>query len=242
MLLCQVGGLELLLSNITVPNSCWSNQSSPSQLRLCKIQSQPHTSSVEDPLSVHVSLLVNEDLSWTVFVQGKQVEQSNTPLLSTIPANLDGSSCTQLLTLLDTALLCPGHPDPRYMEMAEHRKGTFIGQDGRVRATFDKRHIIDSSGKIYSSTIRTTACEFLTDGSVCHSCMAFGSTLRSMYYRWSTRTEETSKYTNNRLYNIILKLPAGLIAALSPKLSIYYKIFPYVRLPSLYLYYIESTS
>lgn len=195
----KVEGFELLQSLIKLPSPDWCNQSSSSQIRLCKVSSQPHCSSVEDPLSIYISLLVDENLSWTVFVQGKQIDRNNTPLLSTVPDTLDSSGLVSLLALLNSAAICPGHPDPRYTELAEHRKGTFTSQDGRVRATLDKRHTVASGGRVYQSTIRTTGCELLTDdGGMCDECKAFGSTLRSMYSRWSARADEVSKYTNNR--------------------------------------------
>ena len=193
--------LEILHLSIKLPGPEWFDQSVTSslyQIRLCKITSHAQTSTSAEPLSLSCSLLVNEDRSWNVFIHGQAQEIRQHNFFSAVPDYLDCNTINDLLQALHLGTICPGHTDHRYHDMAKHRKGTFIGEDGRVRATLQSLHPVVYNGEVFSSTIRTTECELLTSDSICPKCKAFGVTLRSLYSRWSTRSDETSKYTNNK--------------------------------------------
>ena len=165
--------MEILHSSLELPSPEWVDQTAqnlPSQIRLCKITSFAHNSSA-DPLSLSCTLMVNDDLSWDVFALGQRVER-HTTLLSAFPDCLNCTTLKDLLTALHTATICCGHPDPRYIDMAKHRKGTFIGGDGTARATLQYQYPVIHNGEIFSSTIRTTGCELLSITSVCSKCKA----------------------------------------------------------------------
>ena len=132
-----------------------------------------------------------------MFVHGHCLNKTNTPLLSTIPDHLNVASMRELVSIIDKAMICPGHPKLEYMEMAKARKGTFTGQDGTVKAAVDT-HPVQHGGETFTSTVRTAKCSLLTDSPLCCCCKAYSPTLRAMYSRWSHKSNSVSKFTNNR--------------------------------------------
>ena len=89
------------------------------EIRLCKISSQPSSSS--QPTVVSHSLTVASDLTWKVYVYGHEVTSKNTQRSSpsSVANQLNSNSLGTLLQLLDTAKVCPGHLDPKFQQMVK---------------------------------------------------------------------------------------------------------------------------
>ena len=169
----------------------WSDQTAipVEQIQLCKILSSP--SSSNQPLIVSHSLLINKDFTWTLHVLGHEIEKHANDLIRDIPDRLNISSFSNLLSLLDSANICPGNSQSHFVEMANSRKGTFMSANKQPVA------------KLEDSTIRNIDCHVLTDKYKCTRCKSYEPTLRALYSRWSHKKETTSpsrisKFTNNR--------------------------------------------
>ncbi len=96
-------------------------------------------------------------------------------LLSTFPDHLDFSSLPLLISTLD-GIICPDHPNPRYIEIVKVRKGVFTGQNGQIKAKLETSiPVVDNKGEIFPSTAE---CEILTKlRSLSSSCRAYSKTL-----------------------------------------------------------------
>lgn len=197
--------LSELQSSLSSLGPDWCNQTKVDtntvpQIRLCKIASNAQASLSTQPLVISHSLIVNPDLSWKLFVQGHNVEKTNQQL-AIIPDHLDSTSLQLLISTLDSTKICPGHPDPVYVEMARNRKGVFKGQNGQIRATLEISHpVVDSNGKVFPATIRMVECELLiaSSSTTCCSCRAYRKTLRAFYSRFiQAKATTLSKFTNN---------------------------------------------
>lgn len=195
---------KLYSSLIPFLGSSWCDQTKTqdtiTQIQLCKIEAQ---TSVSTPLVITHTLLVERDLSWNVFVHGHHINRTTSGLLSSIPSHIDSSTLLTLLSILDSASVCPGHPDSKFIEIAKKRKGVFYGQNGEIKASLESSFPVVRNGVTYSSTIRASQCEILikNEKSICETCKAYGSTLRAIYSRCArsqTDASTPSKFTNNR--------------------------------------------
>ena len=203
--------LRELHGSIPPLGSDWCDQSQltdqpTQQIRLCKVTSRPQASQSTEPLVISHSLLVDADLSWRVFIHGHRVDKSTSNSLAAVPDHLDSSAFAHLLSILQSVNVCPGQPNPRYIEMAVSRKGTFTGPDGDIKATLETSFQVTLKGKVFPSTIRTTKCEVLTDarGSTCSTCRGYGSTLQAMYSRWTKRDSELASLQTT-VISVLLK-------------------------------------
>ena len=132
--------LELLrnsLGKLTTPQS-WSSHYSESdkQLKLCKFNSLPSTSS--QPLVVTHTVCVQEDLTWSVFVHRSKIHRIVDTPLSCIPSILNPQTLHKLISVLDTARVCPGNPEEHFIPLAEAHKGEFKTSSGQVKARVEK--------------------------------------------------------------------------------------------------------
>ena len=139
-------------------NPTWSDQTTTplKKMRLCKISSGPSSSS--EPLLVSQSLIVEQDMTWSVFVLGHKVEKQANALLCDIPHHLNHSSFLKLYSILDSATVCPGSPQPHYLDMARSRKGNFLSARKQPMAVLETSPL---------TTIRTVDCHLLTHGLKC---------------------------------------------------------------------------
>ncbi len=150
------------------------------------------------PLAISHSVLVNPDLSWSVFVHGHKVEKKPSNPLSAVPDCLDRNSLATLISILDSSNVCPGNTRSCHVEMAHSQKGKFVGPNGEIKAVLETGYPVTQSGEVFPSTVRATECEMLVHGSKCSTCKAYGSTLRAMYSRWARKSATASKFANNR--------------------------------------------
>ena len=186
--------LEELLEVCKFPNSSWSNQTSSDRplqsIKLCKLSTVPSAST--QPLTVVCCLTIQQDLTWVVHVYGHEIHRADTCL--SMPSHLDIPSLPLLLDVLDKLSLCPGNPDPHFLEMADGRKGKFNS------AVIDNTVPVKIGDKTYSRTLRTNSCQLLVgmSGGRCTSCKSYRSQLRATYSRWSKKSPTRKKFGNNR--------------------------------------------
>ena len=111
-----------------------------------------------------------------------------------------------LLNLLDSFKVCPGHPDKMFVDMVEAKKGRLMSKSGQsINAKVDSFSPVFFSGEEHAKTVRVSACEMLINGTKCSSCVAYRDSLRSMYHRWTkqkslspTKRQSTRSRTNLR--------------------------------------------
>ena len=97
----------------------------------------------------------------------------------------------QLLSLLDNSMVCPGHPDEQFMEMAKAKKGNLLSRDGKVVVRVDDYSPVMLNGDTYQATLRFHNCEVLVSNGKCPKCVSYRSTLRKMRHRWSKQKSLT---------------------------------------------------
>ena len=161
-------------------------------MKLCKISSRPSTSA--QPLVVTHSVIVNADFSWQASVHGHIIQPTSSNPLSSIPVNLNQSSLSNLVSVLDSCTVCPGNPDPHFVTMVESRKGKFVTSTGEVRASIESALPVSINGKMYTSTIRTIRCH----GAKCSECKSYRAQLHSMYSCFVHKATTSHKFANNR--------------------------------------------
>lgn len=162
----------------------------PDSVIICKLSSQ--FSSDRHSLSVTYCLMINSNLSWTLSVHGMKIDAHVRPFLSTISTKLSKKSYVQqLLSLLDNSMVCPGHPDEQFMEMAKAKKGNLLSRDGKVVVRVDDYSPVTLNGDTYQVTLRFHNCEVLVSNDKCPKCVSYRSTLRKMRHRWSKQKSLT---------------------------------------------------
>ena len=195
--------LETLTSDLVLPSKQWIIQTqNPDCVGICKI-------SLQDTMVVTHSLVVTQDLSWTLTVHGKKVDPQTCSALSCTPSTLSTATLQTLLSILDTAAVCPGHPDQQFLSMLEAKKGKLSSRDGcTVVAYVDSYCPVTLNGETYPKTVRYSSCEMVVGGAKCPSCVTYRNSLRKSYHRWlkqkslsPRRRQSTSSKTALRFLN-----------------------------------------
>ena len=160
---------------------------SDGSLQFMKLKEQP---TLHQPVVVTHCLTVQESLRWQVSVHG-HIVRSNCTLHSTIPETLTKKAIQTLLTTLDTAAVCAGHPDKYLLEFAKSKKGALHSKKGEIVAEVDKSAAVSLNGNTYIETIRLSSCHLLVHGcrSKCCACIAYRNTLRAAYNQWQRKKE-----------------------------------------------------
>ena len=84
------------------------------------------------------SVVINNDLSWSVFVSGKQLASDETPALRDLPKHVASiDDLNALLERVKSSQICPGNPDQDFVDMIAKEGGKFLGADGELVATLD---------------------------------------------------------------------------------------------------------
>ena len=82
-------------------------------LQMCKMKSSPMSGAV-----VERSVTVTINMSWQVHAASKLVTNSSCRLLQSFPDRISGMRCfKEILKAVDQATLCPGNPDPEFVEL-----------------------------------------------------------------------------------------------------------------------------
>jgi hypothetical protein len=145
-------------------------------------------------------------MSWNVFFHDRRVPTRN-PLLSGFPHYITSSDfALELLTAVDTAFVCTGNPDEKFINICSMRGGEVRGDRGHgdVVACIDKSSVTDASGKVFSCSVRRKDCELLCiQPGRCTSCKIFRASLRKTLSRHQkesvldpTATNSHTSYSN----------------------------------------------
>ena len=186
--------INSIYSTLSLPEA-WTDKTSlqtinDNGIKLCKISDSPPFT-----LTVTHTLTVLPDLSWKLFVHGKEVKECAS--LQTIPCHLSLASLQALLALIDRLNVCVGHPDDKMIDLINclHK--------GLLAASYlDESGPVLHDGVLHAKTVRTFACQLLVYGNRCPVCTKHRATLRSMLSRQkkssNTTASPTSSHTNNR--------------------------------------------
>ena len=98
------------------------------------------------------ALAVNSDLSWSLTVNGHQVQCL--PLFSGYKRLTSSFLLITLLRKIDSMNVCPGHQDQHFIEMVKYR--TSQSQSESIS------WILNKSGQIYSETVRSSKFHILS--------------------------------------------------------------------------------
>lgn len=180
-----------------LPNS-WTDQTVnvATGIKVCKIIDVPSTS--QQPLFISHSLSIRPNLTWDLFVHGKPVSSETCSALSSASLCICPGSVNAFLKLIDSLSICAGHPDSKFIELAQARKGSFTS------AILDTYAPVNLKGETYAQTVRTLSCEVLIPlPSVrCSVCLKYRNTLRYMCSRQKKKMEQSqspsSSHANNR--------------------------------------------
>lgn len=162
------------------------------------------SSTSTQPLSVTHCLSINEDLTWNLYIHGKQVNVAACTELQPVPDKLLPPSVDSLLRKLDTLNVCVGNHDAHFIELCASHKGQILSPDGTVAAFNDMHCAIVHEGESVPSTVRTSKCDLIVSrGARCDHCKKYRSVLRAMYSRQqkstpSSERTDISSHTNYR--------------------------------------------
>ena len=136
-----------------------------------------------EQLAVDKCLTVNEDRTWTLFVNGREVDKNKCAELRSLPHSLDDESAVfTVLNRVDHLRVCPGHPDKQFIELLHAKKGCIKSADGSTVASIDTCGV-KLNGEIYDQTVRVANCEILSQGVKCLECKKYRPTLRAINHR-----------------------------------------------------------
>ena len=97
------------------------------------------------------SITISNDYTWVAYIHGHQVD-SSLALISSVPNKLDANSLRVLLTTFDEFVVCPGHHDSTFVEMAMAKKGQMTSLDGKtVVATVNSFAPAALNGETYNT-------------------------------------------------------------------------------------------
>ena len=127
----------------------WNNLSNDfsDEIQLCKVSSQSDTSS--EPMKISHSIIINSNMSWNVYVHGNKVScRKNTPL-SPFPDKLSAESLQSLINVVDSASVCPGNPDKKFISVVKAKKGVLKSTSGEKTSAIDDAFEVSLNGELY---------------------------------------------------------------------------------------------
>ena len=186
--------------NIQLP-SLWSKSYTDTEYKVYKVED------VDGCLKVTRSILIKADCSWAVHVHGTNIANPTMlPILTGISSILTVEDAQCLLNKLDTAMVCPAHPDPTFIGCIESFKDkVFLTRSKDVLAELDTFAPVTLKGVTYSKTVRPKLCHMIVQSGRCSSCTQARQSILQRYNRWKTQQETTptrhtasSSHTNLR--------------------------------------------
>lgn len=158
------------------------------------------------------TIMVHSNLTWSVFVKEKKVPATS-KLLTDIPLLVTSTSVVvDLLATVDSAVLCPGNPDPEFVSLCERRGGVMKGSrgNGDTVANIDPTPVVNCDGQRFTCSVRRVTCELICKRTGphpprCQACQQFRSTLRSARSRSHSESEDHTVFiiTPPRNYHTI---------------------------------------
>jgi len=154
--------------------------------------------STQHSLVISHSIAINQNLTWSLNVNGQQVDTALCTYLASVPSVLSPRALSEMLELIESLQICTGQPDSDFVNLLQLRKGKIVSLQGTTSAYIDNTPFI-SKDKFNSVTVRTTQCEILTKTGICQSCKQYRSTLRKLCNRLKHCTPiNSSSHTNDR--------------------------------------------
>ena len=155
----------------------WIIEAVQDKLTLCTVQQcVASTSKCKQPMVISHCLEVKKDMTWTLLVHGQKVDAKN--CCACACSGYD--DINQLVVKIDSLIICADHPESRFSEVTQVRKGKFKSTSSSLMAFVDDYCPISLNSEVYDSTIRTVKCEVLVIGVKCESSKEYWSTLRSI--------------------------------------------------------------
>ena len=193
--------LDALHSACILPPS-WSDQSTGNKITLSKVvQTRP-----ERGAEIVCCICVELDLSWKVFVYGKEVSTQSCSLMHGFGDKMNSSSFRDLLKVVDNSNICEGNYEDHFVSLVESRKGSIKATNGTVSAYLDESvPAYGANGSVCTKTVRSSHCELMTDQDKCSNCIAYRKNLRALHARNQKESiqskherVEASSHTNYR--------------------------------------------
>ena len=179
------------IKRVALPSSAWSTQlPSSSDHLLIFVKLQEQLSSAQ-PLAISHTVKIHSNFTWTITVHGHLVAQEQCSALFNLLVIASINDLAQLLVQVDQLRVCPGHPDPHFVAMANARKGKFTSSSGDTTAYMDTNCAVELNGQMYTETVRSSKCHLLIRGTKCSECVAYRDTLRSIHHRWSKKQNQS---------------------------------------------------
>ena len=123
--------LDTLISNLSLPDYIWVDQSSPSCIRLCNIGSSSSSSANAIPVIV-CSLSIGVDFTWSITVHGRVITKSNCSTISSFSVKL--TVHRYMITEIYVLHIYLGNSDDQFLSVLDRRKGKIM--NGRVQSAF----------------------------------------------------------------------------------------------------------
>ncbi|XP_065894386.1 uncharacterized protein [Dysidea avara] len=163
--------------------STW-NITAEDPLIICKLVIQGEEATA---VAVIATIVVSSDFHWTLMWRTQQVDTTVNPLFSGVPEKIQlVDDMEKVLTLIDSAEVCVGNPDEKFLDLWHYRSTTLNQISGSCPGYLD-------TFKKSSPTIRSNNCQlFLTtdnrSGNVrCSACSSYRSTLIVQHQRYKSR-------------------------------------------------------
>ena len=199
---------ESWITNFTPPQmnlpqkwNCFSN-SNNTQLHIYKIEDMNEcgnmNSSTQHSLVISHSIAINQNLTWSLKVNGQHVDPALCTSLASVPSVLNPGTLSEMLRIIETLQICTGQPDDDFVNLLQLRNGKIISPKGSTSAYIDNTPFT-SNDKFISVTVRMTQCEILTKTGMCKSCKQYRPTLRKLCNCLKHRTPiNSSSHMNDR--------------------------------------------
>lgn len=121
--------LHSRLTSVPLPSS-WSIASTD-PLTLCKLRLRQ-----EGQADVTTTINISAELGWTVFYSDKELTSASSPLLTELPHKLVSVTAVySLMSLLDSARVCVGNSDDKFLKLWHHRALTLHGSQSELLTT-----------------------------------------------------------------------------------------------------------
>lgn len=181
------------MKQIELPSHAWSLHI-PSECDHAVFMKVQEQSSSSQPLVISHALTIYSNMTWKLSVHGHDVTTS-APLQ--MLENVNVTEITRAISSLETLSVCPGHPDPHFVDMVSSKKGKVISPSGNVAAYIDCNAAVTLKGQTFGQTVRSSNCKILVPNGKCSACVTYRDSLRAMHHKWTKRQDESpSKVTS----------------------------------------------
>jgi hypothetical protein len=125
----------------------WTVVCHESAIQLCMVKVAPMA-----PPSVERSITIDADMSWYAHARQRVLTSRSSKLLSSFPARIrELADLLEIVRTVTHATVCPGNPDPEFMDVIEKRGGSFLGPDGQVVGVLDSTgEVTNHDGRVYA--------------------------------------------------------------------------------------------